>query len=184
MRLFTGLDLPGDVETRLDRLLAELRPTAPIQWSPLENLHITTKFIGDFPEGRLAELVAALKAIPKPGPLSVAIRGVGWFPNPHQARVLFAAVDAPPGLQKLANATDAACASLGVPNETKPYSPHLTLARIRGAENLTPVRQAIARRESLDFGAFTASSFFLYRSGRSADHRGSAYTKLSEFSLA
>ena len=60
MRLFTALDLPPDVLLRLERLLAALRPEASIKWSPLDNLHITTKFIGEWPEKRVDELDAAL----------------------------------------------------------------------------------------------------------------------------
>ena len=48
MRLFTGLDLSGDVLANLANLLARLRPSARIRWTPVENLHITTKFIGEW----------------------------------------------------------------------------------------------------------------------------------------
>jgi len=186
MRLFTGLDLPGEVETQLDRLLQELRPHAPgLNWSPLRNLHITTKFIGAWPEERLAELNEALRRIRvSPKPLEVMVRGIGWFPNPHSPRVLFAAVDASPEgeLRELAKATDEACASIGIARETKTYSPHLTLARIRDASiPLAPLRQAIARQESLDFGVFRPQSYFLYRS--EPGPRASIYSKLSEFSV-
>jgi len=53
MRLFTGLDLPADVVHNLEQLLQRLRPTARIHWSLAANLHITTKFIGEWPEERL-----------------------------------------------------------------------------------------------------------------------------------
>jgi RNA 2',3'-cyclic 3'-phosphodiesterase len=186
MRLFTGLDLPGEVETQLDRLLQDLRPHAPgLNWSPLRNLHITTKFIGAWPEERLPELVQALtQAVPRPSQaLEIQVRGVGWFPNPHSPRVLFAAVNGSGGeLHHLAKATDEACASIGIARETKPYSPHLTLARIRDVSiPLAPLRQAIARQGSLDFGTFRPQSYFLYRS--EPGPRASVYTKLSEFPL-
>ena len=57
MRLFTALDLPCEVTGKLEELLAKLRPTAPIHWTPPSNLHITTKFIGEWPEARLEELL-------------------------------------------------------------------------------------------------------------------------------
>ena len=64
MRLFTALDLPPEVLGRLDHLLRRLKPAARISWSPPENLHVTTKFIGEWPESRLAELKAALGGLP------------------------------------------------------------------------------------------------------------------------
>jgi len=71
---------------------------------------------------------------------------------------------------------------LGIAAETRPYSPHLTLARIKERFDPGPLRKAIETLPSMDFGGFQAQSFFLYRSQL---HRGgSVYTKLAEFPLA
>ena len=86
MRLFTGLDVPYEMRRNLELLLHLLKPKAKIAWSPMDNLHVTTKFIGEWPEERLDELKGALSAVPKPGELKIAIRGLGWFPNPHHPR--------------------------------------------------------------------------------------------------
>ncbi len=179
MRLFTAIDLPPDVSRNLDRLLTRLRPTAHIKWSPLENLHITTKFIGEWPSERLGEIEAALAAVERPEPFSVALRGLGFFPNPHAPRVFWVGVEASPALAELAQRTDLALAELGVPREARPFSPHLTLARIKEPVPLTALRQAIAQLESLEFGAFQADRFILYRSELRPG--GSVYTKLTEF---
>ena len=48
MRLFTAIAIPRRVLDNLARLLKELRPLAPVHWSPVENLHVTTKFIGEY----------------------------------------------------------------------------------------------------------------------------------------
>jgi len=53
MRLFTGLELPDDVAGNLAELIRRLKPAARIHWSPPENLHVTTKFVGEWPEARL-----------------------------------------------------------------------------------------------------------------------------------
>jgi RNA 2',3'-cyclic 3'-phosphodiesterase len=181
MRLFVGLDLPAELVRNLEGLLEELRPTAPIQWSPPANLHITTKFIGEWPEERLPELIAALAAIPGRPPIPVHIRRVGFFPNPHAPRVFWCGIEAP-GLAELAAETDRATASLGIESEKRAFSPHLTLARIKERPELQPLREKIVALPSLDFGAFEARSFFLYRS--KPGPKGSVYTKLSEFPLA
>ena len=60
MRLFTAIDPSADVLLRLERLMSALRPEALIKWSPLDNLHVTIKFIGQWPESRLEELDDAL----------------------------------------------------------------------------------------------------------------------------
>ena len=178
MRLFVGLDLPVEAVASLQQLLDRLRPIARIQWSPPENLHITTKFIGEWPEDRLGELQAALEQIePRPA-IPVHIRKVGFFPNPHAPRIFWCGIEAP-GLEALAAATDRATSALGIPAETRPFAPHLTLARIKERLNLQPLREAIAALPSLDFGAFEVGRFFLYQS--KPQRGGSVYTKLAEF---
>jgi 2'-5' RNA ligase len=181
MRLFTGLELPATVVDNLKNLLERLRPSARINWSPPENLHITTKFIGEWPEARLAELQAALGGLPPRKPIGVHIQKVGFFPNPHSPRVFWCGVEAP-GIEALAADTDRATAALGVQTEARAYSPHLTLARIKEKLDLQPLRELIAAAPSLDFGTFEARGFFLYLS--KLRPTGSVYTKLAEFPLA
>jgi 2'-5' RNA ligase len=182
MRLFTAIDPPGPVLENLERLLTLLRPAAQLKWGPVYNLHITTKFIGEWPEERLPEMIETLRSVPQPqAPIEIEIRGLGWFPNPHHPRVFFAAVHAPAALAELAQAIDRALAKLGVPAEDSPYSPHLTLARIKSPAPLTALREAVANLESVEFGSFQARTFHLYRSQPGA--AGSVYKKLAEFPL-
>jgi 2'-5' RNA ligase len=179
MRLFTAIDLPAPVLDTLARLLDRLRPTAHLKWSPIENLHITTKFIGEWPESRRAELESALRSLGSFEPIPIRLRGLGFFPNPQAPRVFWVGVEAGPDLAELARRTDAALARLGVPPETRPFSPHLTLARIKEPVPLSGLRQAIARLETVEFGEFRADRFYLYLS--ELRPAGSVYTKLSEF---
>jgi len=181
MRLFIGLDLPRDVVANLEALLARLRPLARISWSPPANLHITTKFIGEWPPERLDELKAQLASLAPQPAIPVHIRNVGFFPNPHAPRVFWCGIDAP-GLAPLAVDTDRATTALGIESEKRAFSPHLTLARIKERLDLQPLREAIAALPSLDFGRFEARSFFLYQSQLRPG--GSVYTKLAEFPLS
>jgi 2'-5' RNA ligase len=181
MRLFVALDLPAATVQRLEELLDRLRPLARIHWSPPANLHITTKFIGEWPEARVDELKTALAAVEPRAPVAVHVHRVGFFPNPHAPRVFWCGIEAP-GLAALAAATDHATAALGIPAETRPFSPHLTLARIKERIDLQPLREAIAGLPLLDFGSFEAGCFFLYWS--TLRPAGSVYTKLAEFPLS
>ena len=182
MRLFTAIDIPSDVLGNLERLLGRLEPAAPIKWSLPANLHITTKFIGEWPEARLDELKQALAGVPKHDPIPIEIRNLGFFPNPHSPRVFWAGIHAPPELASLARDIDGALAALGIEPEKRAFSPHLTLARIKEPRPLVNLRQEIAALDSLEFGSFTAGSFYLYHSR--LQPAGSVYTKLSEFPLS
>jgi RNA 2',3'-cyclic 3'-phosphodiesterase len=181
MRLFAGIDLPNEVRENLAALLGGLRPFARLNWSPVANLHITTKFIGEWPEQRLDALVATLRALPPRQPIGIAFRGLGWFPHARAPKIFWAGVNADAGLAELARHTDEAVARLGVPPEKRSFSPHLTLARIREQVPLPRLQKAVAALPSEDFGEFTASRFHLFLSQPSAS--GSVYSKLAEFPL-
>ena len=177
MRLVTGIELPAIETAGLEALLRRLRPLAPLRWSAAANLHITTKFIGEWPESRSEELQSVLAAIPAPPPIAIRLDGLGWYPNPHQPRIFWVSVKAPPELGALAAATETDLATLGIAREDRPYRPHLTLARIDRPADLSPVRRAVAALPSTGFGSFQATAFHLYlsESGR--------YTKLASFPL-
>jgi RNA 2',3'-cyclic 3'-phosphodiesterase len=179
MRLFTGIDLPEDVRERLERLLMHLRPVAHLKWSPVYNLHVTLKFIGEWPEEKLSEMEAALRSVPPRDEIPVEVKSLGWFPNGHHPRVFWAAVLGGDALAALARDVDAAVGPLGVPKEDRAFTAHLTLARIKEAVPLDALRTAIAQLESVEFGNFLAGRFHLYRSQPGA--AGSIYTKLSEY---
>jgi len=186
MRLFTAIDIPGDVQNRLRMLLDRLRPEAKLSWSTVEKLHITTKFIGEWPEERLEEMKAALgTAIGKaigPGGIEIAVRGLGWFPNPRNPRVFWAGVEGGEELKSLARVTEQAVGAIGVPREDREYAPHLTLARIRARVPLEALRRMIGSVTAsapacTDFGSFHARAFHLYLS------RAGQYSKLAGFEL-
>ncbi len=180
MRLFTAIDLPLEAIVNLETLLARLKPLARIKWTPAANFHVTTKFIGEWPEARLDEVKAALGALPGREPIPIAVRGLGFFPNARAPRAFWAGVEASAALTSLARETDEAVARLGAAPETRPYSPHLTLARFRKEPvPLDAFHAAIANLTPLEFGTATADRFFLYLS-RAAEG-ASVYTKLSEF---
>jgi 2'-5' RNA ligase len=163
LRLFTAIDIPPDVKAALATILQRLKPLAKLNWVPAEKLHITTKFIGEWPEERLDELKQALATVKSPGPVDIVIRGLGRLPH-----VLYAAVEPNDGLTALAVATDQA---VPVPAENREYRPHITLARARKR----------VPRIDLDVpkvGSFRATSFALYLSA------AGKYTKLQEFPLS
>ncbi len=180
MRLFTGIALAPGVQNTLAGVLRDLRPLAALNWSPVENLHITSKFIGQWPEERLGELQAALGGMHPETGFEVSIARFGYFPNPHRPHTLFAGVHAGAGLAELAGRIDEALEPLGVARETRPYAPHLTLARIK-QQNIRALREHIAKMTNFDFGTFPVTEFHLYLSKPAST--GSVYTPLSSYAL-
>jgi 2'-5' RNA ligase len=179
MRLFTAITLPQEILLRLDRLMAALRPEALIKWSPLDNLHITTKFIGEWPEARVEELHAALAEVAPRSPFEVEVSGLGWFPNERAPRVLWSGVHGGEALAQLANETDVHLQPLGIPHEDREFSPHLTLARIKNPVPLRALRERVQRTQPASIGRFEVSNFALYRSDPGSN--ASIYRKLREY---
>lgn len=182
MRLFTGIDLPAEQTASLRALLDRLRPSAAVRWSKPGNLHVTTKFIGEWHPERLDELKAALDKLPPRPPLPIALSGLGWFPNPHQPRVFWLAVHGGEPLLQLAAATERAVGPLGVAAEHRPYTPHLTLARVQPGTAIASLRHAVAELESTHFGSWIATHQVLYHSEPVTG--GSVYTPLARFPFA
>ena len=180
MRLFTGLSIPPHVTRALESALAELRPSARLRWSPVANLHITSKFIGEWPEARLPEMRRALETLDPPGPFSVTVAHFGFLPNPHRPKILYTGVHGDAGLAELAERVDLGLAAIGVKREERAYTPHLTLARIRD-EEIGQLRERIAAMPVPEFGSFTVREFHLYLSKTLP--AGSAYSILDTYPL-
>jgi 2'-5' RNA ligase len=172
MRLFTAVDLPTDIRARLALLLDQLNLLAKLQWTAPEKLHITTTFIGEWPEARLEELHAVLGKVTSDS-FQISVRGVRWM----NKRVLCAGIEETTALATLASSTGAALAGIGVPIEDRPYHPHLTLARRKHPGRVAQLDQVVAELSSSDFGMFTATQFGLFLS------HGGKYTQIKDYVL-
>ena len=176
MRIFIALDIPAEVRSHLAEYMERARLLAPeARWARVEGLHVTLKFIGHVDDASVEKIKTVLAPI-KTSPFVVKFTGVGFFPNPNAGRVFWAGVEGGDSLPQLASTIDAAMEKLGIPRETKPYHPHLTLARTssRPLRALKPLQD-----EPPQFGTMTAREFFLYQS--QPQKGGSKYTKLERF---
>lgn len=181
MRLFTAIELSPDMLLRLERLISALRREAMINWSPLDNLHVTTKFIGEWPEERLPELHEALSSLNRRRNFEIEVGGLGWFPNERSPRVLWAGVEDGLELPELARETEECLERLGIPKEERKYFPHLTLARIKRPVPLDPLRRRLAALGRVSLGTFVATGFALYRSQPGSN--ASIYRKLYDYAF-
>jgi RNA 2',3'-cyclic 3'-phosphodiesterase len=194
MRIFVALDLDQAIRERIQKFVEQIHTAAPdARWISEEFLHVTLKFIGEQPDDAIAQIEASLRSI-HGEPFQVSFSGTGFFPTPRAARVFWIGIEAEDALARLAKTIDAALAKLGIREEDRAFSPHLTLARTRGGSGAPgrhqgdkPNRQFAKLQEFLathpapDFGTMTARGFFLYRSQLSS--KGSQYTKIARFGL-
>jgi len=134
MRLFIAA--PVEPSRAFSLATQSLRMTASgVRPVPAESWHITLRFLGEVDD---INLVAAAMhgALAGFATIPAIVRGVGAFPQPCAARVAWAAVDAP-GLAQVAERVRDATANMGNPPETSDFVPHITLARLKHACDLT-----------------------------------------------
>jgi 2'-5' RNA ligase len=183
-RTFIALRVPatpelGEVLDWLGRLGPAVRPVRP------ECLHLTLKFLGETPAGRLDEIVGALtEAVSGWSAFGLVFRGIGRMP-PRRPRVIFADLADPdlhaPLVAGPAAAIEESMEALGFARERRPYRPHLTLARIRGRPpaELDEIVEAYAESTLAEL---TCAGFELIRSDLGSG--GARYTSLARLPLS
>ncbi len=180
MRLFIALEIPSAVRENLAALLVMLRAiTKEPRWVHAENLHVTLKFLGEVGEDRLDAVRGALGKVRSQQAVAVEFRGLGFFPNEKNPRVLWAGVEASANLKTLAADIEGAMEKLGFPREKREFSPHLTLARFERPRLPEPLRKAIAENAQQEFGSLRTSEFHLIQS--KLKRSGAEYTTLTTF---
>jgi RNA 2',3'-cyclic 3'-phosphodiesterase len=183
MRLFVALSIAAEVRESLASFLSELRRTDPKpRWVNPENLHVTLKFIGQIADERLPEIVVALQKVATPSQIGLEIRGIGFFPNEHRPAVAWAGINASSELALSAGRIDESLALCGVARESRPFSPHLTLARLKEQRLSVSLRDLIAKSKDRGFGKQVATEFHLMESKTKST--GAEYTTLRSFPFA
>jgi len=134
LRCFLAIEIPTAARERLAASLAQLETELPeLRVVRPENLHVTLKFVGDFPEAAIPRLAqqCASKLIPIP-PFELSLAGLGTFPHARAATVVWIGIRAGASqLARIARKLDSAAGRLGARRDRRPYQPHLTLGRLR-----------------------------------------------------
>lgn len=136
MRLFVAVDPDEDVRRALSDVVDECRdrldavPGLRVRWVRTGQLHLTLRFLGDVDEALVGGLERALQA-QVPGPsFDCGLDAFGVFPASGRPAVLWIGLAGVAPLQALQARVDAAVTTAGLPGESRPYAPHLTVGRI------------------------------------------------------
>ena len=179
-RLFVAVELPPAVRADLGALRADI-PGA--RWVKPEQMHLTLRFIGaDVPDDRVKPIQDALATVTGAA-FSLTVRGVGRFPpgDRKPPRVLWVGLDKAPALFALQRGVESALATAGFEPEDRPFSAHITLARVNARQ---PVPQADRwLRAHADFvaGPFAVDQFVLIQS--TLTPQGSRYQTIGVYPL-
>lgn len=172
LRVFVAVPLGDDareaVRDLVDRLRGDPRipAAARVRWAVSDNLHLTMRFLGATPPGRVPLVAAAAEAaVAGATPIGVRLAGGGAFPSPGRPRVLWLGIeDGAEELARLAARLDDELAARGWALDGRPFRAHLTLGRcdgIPGAAEAVAALEEAAR--DLD-ASWTADRLVTYRS--------------------
>lgn len=170
----------------LKRELHGLAAGVRLQWARVSAIHLTLKFLGDIEEGRVGDILQALEEAGRAHePFVVDVKGFGVFPNLRAPRVLWMGLSGRTDrLIRLAGSLDAALMPLGFQGEPKPYTPHLTLARVK--EQARAIGNALAEshvmRDVTSRGTLPVRAVALMKSELTPS--GSVYSRLGGITLS
>ncbi|MGC9397970.1 MAG: RNA 2',3'-cyclic phosphodiesterase [Anaerolineae bacterium] len=189
VRAFVALPLSEDTHRQLDRVQRRLQrdcPPGAVKWVSPEKIHLTLFFLGDVLVERIDALREALTVVARnAAPIKTDIGGLGVFPNPNRARVLWVGVGDPAEhLALLHLAVNEALAQLGYEPDRRPFHPHLTLGRVRRRTSRADVRhigELVTRTEIGTLGRETFDEVVLFRSDLTPT--GAEYMRLATFRL-
>jgi RNA 2',3'-cyclic 3'-phosphodiesterase len=173
LRLFVGIGLPPELKLRLSTLCVGV-PEA--RWVDPGNFHVTLRFIGEVDEGLASDIDAALLRLSSPR-FRLSLAGVGQFGT----RMLWVGVEKSEPLMQLHGKVESALQRMGLPPETRRFTPHVSLARLR--QPLGPKVQAflaanaLFRADPFDVTEFSLVASYLTKSG-------AIYEDQAEYSLA
>jgi len=170
LRVFIAVETPLPIRQAIFVQTESLRGALGdlVRWAPVENMHLTLKFIGDVSPANV-ELLSQMLTAETMGcaPFRMQIGGLGSFPTSRRARVIWVGIQAPAALASLQRGIQSAAARLGYESETRPFSPHLTIGRVRQqvrASDQQRVRAALEQTQVGDLGAAAVTAVHLFKS--------------------
>jgi 2'-5' RNA ligase len=182
LRAFIAVEIPPEIQQAIAEKTASLQKSAgrSVRWVTRRNLHLTLKFLGEIPLSNVDLINRALMAeAGQHSPFKIEIGNLGAFPNVKRPRVIWIGLEAPPDLKTLQHGVESALERLGYAAEAKPFSPHLTIGRIRdqvSPDELQSLRAALASIQIGKLGTAQVESVHLYQSDLQPG--GSIYTRL------
>jgi RNA 2',3'-cyclic 3'-phosphodiesterase len=199
IRAFLAVELSQELRTELaivqqelkHRIEPEMKRDIRVSWAQPASIHLTIKFLGDMDEQVIDPLLVVVEqAIGRQIPVNVPLERLGVFPRPQSPRVLWVGPSEnwekgaeAKRIAEIHGAIEQACEGLSFLRETKPFSPHLTLARIKVGERQVGV--ALAKSGVLDrplsLGSLAVESVVLMKS--ELRPTGSVYTKVWEVKI-
>jgi 2'-5' RNA ligase len=147
IRSFIAIELPSDIRSKLDEIQKELKQSKlqQVKWASPSGIHLTLKFLGNINADDIDKITGVIKESCRGyKKFTLELSELGVFPNYKRPRVIWLGVGGQMDmLLKLQRQIDDKLELIGFPREKRPFSPHITLGR---------VRDSITSREQEQYG--------------------------------
>ncbi len=182
VRTFLAINLPDRQIHQLSEAVEQWRRyRAAVRWTTASRLHLTLKFLGDVPEDMLPVISSACRQVAgRSRPFELHMGTTGTFPSMKRPRVLWVGLTSPSGrpLHTLQEALETSLEGVGLPRDERPFSPHVTVGRVKSGRNIRQLMETFMAYEP-DRSPFTVDSFALYSS--TLTPKGPIYRQIDRF---
>ena len=184
IRCFVAVEIPKPIQELLEPVQTELRSQIPkASWTKSGKFHLTLKFLGDVHSETIDAVSEAIQRVSDThSPFSIVFGGVGAFPNFSRPRVIWVGVKQGESIVScLAKTLNLELELLGFPSDNR-FHPHLTLARLRTAINLEPLKDILRKYNTINGATMRVNEITLMQS--QLHPSGAIYTPLSSCHLS
>ena len=188
IRSFIAIELPNELKQALTRLQDQLKSgsNAPVKWVSPHGVHLTLKFLGNISPEITGKITTSLEeAIQGIHPFHLEVKGLGVFPNPRRVNIIWVGLTgALDRLAHLQQRIESSLENLGFARESRTFTPHLTLARLR--DQATPDERQTLGRLVADVGFKTGYSLevdSIHLMKSQLTREGAVYSRISSVQL-
>ena len=165
MRLFAAVPLAEPAREEVVRVLSTLRAEGwPVRWVGDGVVHVTLKFFGEVRDERLEVIAEALRlASAGARPMTLRLGALSAFPTERRPRILWVGIEPHPDFAALRERIENASDAIGFAREGVPFTPHVTLGRVREGQRL-PADALRLPAAGISPKSFHADELVLYES--------------------
>ncbi|MDE1921735.1 MAG: RNA 2',3'-cyclic phosphodiesterase [Candidatus Omnitrophica bacterium] len=184
VRSFIAFPVSGGLKEKFEHVIRDLqRASADVRWVKAQNIHLTLKFLGDVQENALEKISSVIEAMSCDfTPLTAHLTAIGTFPNGDYPKIIWGALDDPrKAVQGMAGILEKGLVSCGIPEEQRPFQPHITLGRVRSSARLKDLMRLMGQMTFEDKITQQFDKIILYKS--TLTPQGPVYEALKVFEM-
>lgn len=181
IRSFISINIDDALKKEIYNLIIDLkRQGLDVKWVPVENLHVTLKFLGHIQEEMVDQVRDKLYSIVSLfRPFRLRFNDIGVFPDKRRPKVIWIGISDIELLKSLQEMIEEGLAGLGFKREDRGFSPHLTIGRVRSLRDREKLIGLIGNIKGREFGIIDVDRVFLMRSDLRPG--GAQYSVIAEF---